>query len=120
VETYEGAGHAFLRQQDGREGANLRAAQKAWPRTVQFLKQAPSARTSLAAPALPVSLGGADFACVCSDELRLSEVAGSSSSLGAGRAGDLSTLGAFLLWGLIPPYGKLIANVPALQIPSLR
>lgn len=45
VETYEGAGHAFLRQQDGREGANLRAAQKAWPRTVQFLKQALAARS---------------------------------------------------------------------------
>jgi carboxymethylenebutenolidase len=40
VEIYDGAGHAFLRQQDGRGGANLRAAQKAWPRTVQFLKSA--------------------------------------------------------------------------------
>ena len=37
-EIYEGAGHGFLRAQDGREGANLRAAQKAWPRTVDFLK----------------------------------------------------------------------------------
>jgi len=40
VELYDGAGHAFLRQQDGRSGANLRAAQKAWPRTVGFLKAA--------------------------------------------------------------------------------
>jgi carboxymethylenebutenolidase len=39
-EIYEGAGHGFLRAQDGREGANLRAAQKAWPRTVEFLKKA--------------------------------------------------------------------------------
>ena len=38
IEIYDGAGHAFLRQQNGREGANQRAAQKAWPRTVQFLK----------------------------------------------------------------------------------
>ena len=75
VETYEGAGHAFLRQQDGREGANLRAAQKAWSRTVQFLKQALSARTTLAAPTVPVALGGADFACVCEGELSPSEVA---------------------------------------------
>ncbi len=37
--TYEGAGHGFLRQQDGREGANLKATQKAWPRTVAFLRQ---------------------------------------------------------------------------------
>jgi carboxymethylenebutenolidase len=39
VEIYEGAGHAFLRQQDGRDGANLRAAEKAWPKMVQFLKE---------------------------------------------------------------------------------
>jgi carboxymethylenebutenolidase len=37
-EIYEGAGHGFLRQQEGREGANLRASQQAWPRTVAFLK----------------------------------------------------------------------------------
>jgi carboxymethylenebutenolidase len=38
VETYDGAGHGFLREQEGREGANLKAAEKAWPRTVAFLK----------------------------------------------------------------------------------
>jgi carboxymethylenebutenolidase len=38
VEMYEGAGHGFLRAQDQREGANRRAAEKAWPRTVAFLK----------------------------------------------------------------------------------
>jgi carboxymethylenebutenolidase len=38
-EIYEGAGHGFLRAQDGREGANLRATEKAWPRTVEFLKK---------------------------------------------------------------------------------
>jgi len=37
--TYEGAGHGFLRAQDGRDGANLKATQRAWPRTVAFLKQ---------------------------------------------------------------------------------
>jgi carboxymethylenebutenolidase len=37
-ETYEGAGHGFLRAQDGRDGANLKAAQSAWKRTVAFLK----------------------------------------------------------------------------------
>jgi carboxymethylenebutenolidase len=37
--TYPGAGHGFLRQQDGREGANLAASLKAWPVTVQFLRE---------------------------------------------------------------------------------
>jgi carboxymethylenebutenolidase len=37
--VYEGAGHGFLRQQEGREGANRAAAEKAWPRTVSFLKE---------------------------------------------------------------------------------
>ena len=36
---YDGAGHGFLRQQDGKDGANLKAAQQAWPETVKFLKE---------------------------------------------------------------------------------
>jgi carboxymethylenebutenolidase len=36
---YPGAGHGFLRQQDGQNGANLKAAQEAWPRTVAFIKE---------------------------------------------------------------------------------
>lgn len=39
VEIYDGAGHGFLRAQSGREGANLKATQKAWPRTIEFLKK---------------------------------------------------------------------------------
>jgi carboxymethylenebutenolidase len=67
VELYEGAGHAFLRQQDAREGANLRAAQRAWPRTVQFFKEALSDRMSLApVEALPAAY--ADPLCVCEDD----------------------------------------------------
>ncbi|HEU4884435.1 MAG TPA: dienelactone hydrolase family protein [Longimicrobium sp.] len=38
-ETYPGAGHGFLRQQDGQDGANLAAAQAAWPRTIAFFRQ---------------------------------------------------------------------------------
>ncbi len=38
VEVYEGAGHGFLRAQHDRDGANLRATEQAWPRTVAFLK----------------------------------------------------------------------------------
>ncbi len=38
-EIFEGAGHGFLRQQAGRNGANLRATQKAWPRMLEFLKK---------------------------------------------------------------------------------
>ena len=38
AQTFDGAGHGFLRQQAGREGANLRATQAAWPRTLTFLR----------------------------------------------------------------------------------
>ena len=33
-----GAGHGFLRAQDGKDGANMRAAEHAWPRTIAFFK----------------------------------------------------------------------------------
>jgi carboxymethylenebutenolidase len=36
---YEGAGHGFLRAQDDRDGANMRATKQAWPRTVAFFRQ---------------------------------------------------------------------------------
>ncbi|HTR02970.1 MAG TPA: dienelactone hydrolase family protein [Thermoanaerobaculia bacterium] len=39
VHLYDGAGHGFLRDQTGRDGANLKATQQAWPRTVSFLKE---------------------------------------------------------------------------------
>jgi len=39
VYVYDGAGHGFLRQQEGREGANLEATDRAWPRTAAFLRQ---------------------------------------------------------------------------------
>jgi carboxymethylenebutenolidase len=39
AEIYAGAGHGFLRQQDGRDGANYKATKAAWPRTVEFLKK---------------------------------------------------------------------------------
>jgi carboxymethylenebutenolidase len=35
-QVFTGAGHGFLRQQDGQNGANLEAARAAWPRTVQW------------------------------------------------------------------------------------
>ena len=38
-EMFDGAGHGFLRDQEGRSGANLRAAQKAWPRMLAFLRR---------------------------------------------------------------------------------
>ncbi len=34
---YDGAGHGFLRQQSGREGANLKAAESAWSGSLAFL-----------------------------------------------------------------------------------
>jgi dienelactone hydrolase len=36
-ETYEGAGHGFVRQQSS--PANTDAAKKAWSRTIAFLKK---------------------------------------------------------------------------------
>lgn len=39
VHVYPGAGHGFLRDQSGRDGANLRATKESWPRTVAFLKE---------------------------------------------------------------------------------
>jgi hypothetical protein len=37
---YDGAGHGFLRQQSGRDGANHHAAVQAWPMTVGFFQAA--------------------------------------------------------------------------------
>lgn len=39
VEIYEGAGHGFLRQQSGQDGANMNATTQAWPRTVSFFRE---------------------------------------------------------------------------------
>jgi carboxymethylenebutenolidase len=36
---YEGAGHGFLRQQGGQNGANLSAAQQAWPATIAWFRR---------------------------------------------------------------------------------
>jgi carboxymethylenebutenolidase len=36
--TFAGAGHGFLRQQDGKGGANLIATRQAWPLTVAFFR----------------------------------------------------------------------------------
>jgi len=37
--TYDGAGHGFLRDQEGRDGANLKASTDAWPRTIAFFNE---------------------------------------------------------------------------------
>ena len=37
--VYEGAGHGFLRQQDGMNGANMKATEQAWPATIAFLRE---------------------------------------------------------------------------------
>jgi dienelactone hydrolase len=38
-EVYPGAGHGFVRGQDGQNGANREAALKAWPRTIAWFRQ---------------------------------------------------------------------------------
>ncbi|MBW3535749.1 MAG: dienelactone hydrolase family protein, partial [Gemmatimonadetes bacterium] len=35
----EGAGHGFLRAQDGQDGANMAATRQAWPATVSFFRR---------------------------------------------------------------------------------
>jgi carboxymethylenebutenolidase len=39
IHVFDGAGHGFLRAQDGRDGANLRASEQAWPATLEFLRK---------------------------------------------------------------------------------
>ena len=39
VNIYDGAGHGFLRQQSGQDGANMEATRQAWPRTVAFFRE---------------------------------------------------------------------------------
>lgn len=39
IHFFEGAGHGFLRQQEGRTGANLAASERAWPLTVAFFRR---------------------------------------------------------------------------------
>jgi dienelactone hydrolase len=36
--VYDGAGHGFLRQQSGRDGANAKAAAASWASTLAFLR----------------------------------------------------------------------------------
>lgn len=36
---FAGAGHGFLRQQSGQNGANLEASRQAWPRTIAFFRR---------------------------------------------------------------------------------
>ena len=38
-EIYDGAGHGFLRAQEARDGANMRASEQAWPETIGFLRK---------------------------------------------------------------------------------
>jgi carboxymethylenebutenolidase len=38
VEIYKGAGHGFFRAQSGRDGANQKASEQAWPRMLTFLR----------------------------------------------------------------------------------
>jgi carboxymethylenebutenolidase len=37
--VYKGAGHGFLRAQEGRDGANMEASRQAWPATIAYLKK---------------------------------------------------------------------------------
>jgi len=70
AQVYDGAGHAFLRQQQGMNGANLKAAQDAWPRSIAFLKAALEGQTSLrpikteAVPVSATNIGTAND-CLC-------------------------------------------------------
>jgi carboxymethylenebutenolidase len=68
-ELYDGAGHAFLRVQDGQSGANRKATQQAWPRTVQFLKTSLGDAVSLeTGAASTVAAAALDIDCVCEED----------------------------------------------------
>ena len=71
VEMYAGAGHGFLRQQDGREGANLKATQQAWPRTVEFFKKHLSAGMSMEIEQIPLVASKAAADDDCGDDCAL-------------------------------------------------
>jgi len=49
-EIYDGAGHGFLRQQSGREGANLQASEKAWSGCLVFLQSIYKLEQLIASP----------------------------------------------------------------------
>lgn len=44
VNIFDGAGHGFLRQQNGQEGANMEATRQAWPLTIAFFREHLAAR----------------------------------------------------------------------------
>jgi carboxymethylenebutenolidase len=82
VEIYAGAGHAFLRQQDAREGANLRAAQSGWERTLRFFRETLSGgMSSLPAQVLPAAL--VESLCYCPEEELSAGVAAAGAAAGA-------------------------------------
>jgi carboxymethylenebutenolidase len=70
---YEGAGHAFARAQDGQGGANLKAIQRAWPQTIQFLKANLESGASLWSTDQPARImltsapAGPAIQCTCDD-----------------------------------------------------
>lgn len=79
VEIYDGAGHAFLRNQDG---ANLTATKKSWPRAVGFLKKELDNRTAAGTvqerDAVYTSFSAADdctFACGYSSPADIKRIA---------------------------------------------
>lgn len=39
AQVFEGAGHGFLRQQDGMQGANMTATERAWPATIAWFRR---------------------------------------------------------------------------------
>ena len=49
MEIFAGAGHGFLRAQEGRDGANRQASLRAWRRTIEFLRR----HTGQGGPASP-------------------------------------------------------------------
>ncbi len=79
-EVYQGAGHAFLRQQDGQAGANLEASRQAWPRVVKFLKDKLEGKVGMGpdAPQL-ISVQAALDDC-CANDVPASEQAASLAS----------------------------------------
>ena len=87
---YEGAGHAFLRQLAAQNGANLKAANQAWPRTVSFLKEL---LETTPVALIPSAAGFEVSDAYCEDEECLPESApGSLAALSAPLSAPISAV----------------------------
>ena len=91
-EIYDGAGHAFLRQQSGQNGANLKASQAAWPRSVSFLRENLETKGMSAVNAEDALLAAFSAADDCLDACYMEESAPAVAQTAVALAADSLTV----------------------------